>query len=126
MQDILNEDDVKKLIEAFYAKAIQDEVIDHFFEDVLGDNWPEHIEKIEGFWVSILLGKQSYSGNPMTVHYDLNKKYPMTHLHFDRWLMLWESTVNELFEGPVASDAVNRAKNISGLMAHKIVSSNRI
>ena len=41
-------------------------------------------------------------------------------IHFDRWLNLWEITVNENFSGPKAIETISRAKNIAAIMQHKI------
>ena len=68
----------------------------------------------------MLLGTQTYSGNPMVKHIALNKKTPLNPEHFERWLSLWESTVYQNFAGPKADEAVSRSKSIGSLMQHKI------
>ncbi len=56
------------------------------------------------FWGSVLLGTNAYKGNPMIKHIQLNEKTPLQVAHFQRWLRLWEETVNECFEGEIAHD----------------------
>jgi hemoglobin len=121
MHDIQNEIDVALLIENFYKKVIPDPLIGPFFTDVVQFSWEEHIPIMNKFWGSVLLGSGSYGGNPMVKHFLLDKKSNLNKIHFDRWLELWEKTVNENFSGDKASDAILRAKNIAGLMQHKIV-----
>ena len=72
------------------------------------------------FWGSILLGEQSYAGNPMETHIVLGRKTALTSKEFTEWLFLFNSTVDELFVGPTADEAKLRAGNIARLMLHKI------
>ena len=119
-QDIASETDIKLLVDNFYTKVIADPVIGFIFNEVIKLSWEKHIPVMYTFWSSILLGTASYSGNPMLKHVELNKAIKLTQQHFDRWLQLWESTVNENFNGPKALEAITRAKNIAGLMHLKI------
>ncbi|HEX5003633.1 MAG TPA: group III truncated hemoglobin [Bacteroidia bacterium] len=123
-KDIANRTDIELLVNAFYKKAIPDAVIGHFFTGVLTINWEVHIPVIVDFWENILLGTGSYKGNPMDKHFALNKLSPLEPVHFTRWLMLWKETVNELYAGPVADNAISRAITIAGLMEHKMQHSN--
>ena len=61
------------------------------------------------FWEFLLLGKDTYKGNPMEVHQHLHRMVPLTEEHFTRWLQLFQSTVDEHFAGLVAEEAKNRA-----------------
>jgi hemoglobin len=56
----------------------------------------------------------------MEVHYDLNKKVPLQKEHFESWLQLFNSTVDELFEGKIAALAKTRAKGIADVMLLKM------
>ena len=40
--------------------------------------------------------------------------------HFDTWLRLWKSTVDQLFSGEIAESAKSKAENIASLMAYKM------
>ena len=51
------------------------------------------------FWETILLNNHVYKSNAMQVHYDIKKKYPLQKKHFDAWLQLFNTTIDELFEG---------------------------
>lgn len=118
--DIKNRADLETLIDSFYQKATHDELIKHFFTEVVQLNWQTHIPLIVDFWESSLFGSNNYKGNPMTAHLALNQKSPLLPQHFDRWLELWEATVNELFEGAMAEMTIARAKQIAQLMQFKI------
>jgi len=57
------------------------------------------------FWGTLLLGTNDYQGNPMTKHFELNKKTALLPEHFERSKKLWFSTLENLFDGEVASEA---------------------
>lgn len=118
--DIQSRDDVAALVSAFYAKATPDPVIGKFFTEVVQLSWEKHIPLIVEFWSGLLLGQGSYRGNPMEAHQKLNQRAKMEQQHFDRWLQLWTATVNELFEGPKANEAIERAQSIAGFMHYKL------
>ncbi len=120
MTDILSESDIKLLVDEFYKKVVVDPVIGFIFNDVVKLSWEKHIPVMYAFWSSFLLGTNTYTGNPMSKHIELDKKVALTKIHFDRWLELWEGTVNENFKGVNADEAKTRAKHIAGLMLFKI------
>lgn len=120
MNDLKTKDDICQLVEAFYAKAKKDDLIAHFFNEVVVFDWEEHIPVVVSFWEKILLGKGNYQGNPMTKHIALNQLSPIKKVHFERWLEIWGNTINELFEGEKAEEAKERAKSIAAIMQFKL------
>lgn len=119
-QDISTETDIKLLVDRFYEKVMTDADIGFIFTEIIGFSWDTHIPIMYSFWNSVLLGKQSYTGNPMHKHIEMDKKIRLEKEHFDAWLHLWELTIQENFEGPTAAEAISRAKNIAALMQVKI------
>ena len=119
-KDIENHEDVKKLVDNFYKKATADNALGHVFNDVAMVNWEHHLPIMYAFWESILLGQVGYTGNPMDAHFRLNKKNPLTNEHFNTWKFLFCETVDEYFEGDVASMAKQKAVSIADLMFYKI------
>ena len=118
LPDIANEQDVLRLVGSFYAAVRPDPVIGHFFSELDLDR---HIPLIASFWCTVLLGARSYAGDPMTAHLRLHQRMPMQRTHFDRWLSIWERTVDALFRGPKADEARQRARTIAAVMAHKVI-----
>jgi hemoglobin len=110
--DIATESDIRLLIDTFYDKVKEDDVIGYIFNDIANVDWAHHLPKMYAFWSFILLGADSYQGNPMQVHRALHEKVRLTEAHFDRWLSLFHATVDELFEGALADEAKNRSKLI--------------
>lgn len=114
MQDIQNASDIELLINTFYQKAVADPVIGFLFTEVAKVNFEHHLPVMYGFWRFLLLGEEgAYQGNPLQKHTDLHKLHPLEAAHFDRWVMLFSATVDELFEGAVANDAKRRALTIA-------------
>lgn len=108
MNDILVRDDVKKLVDTFYDKVKADELIGPLFSHV---DWPHHLPIMYNFWSSMLLGDQTYRGNPLQKHFPL----PLERVHFERWLKLFTETVDENFTGEKADEVKMRAQSIAGI-----------
>ena len=118
--DIVSEKDIKKLVDAFYAKVMVDPVIGYIFTDVAKISLEHHMPVMYSFWSSMLLGTDTYRDNPMVKHMNLDKQTNLVPEHFVRWLHLWEETVNELFSGENAVEAIKRAKSIGAVMEYKV------
>lgn len=119
-KDIATRDDIEKLIFLFYEKVKANPEIGFIFTQVVNMNWEHHIRVIVDFWETILLDNQVYKRNAMELHYDLNKKISLKKIHFDAWLLLFNSTVDELYEGKIATLAKIRAKSIAAVMLFKM------
>lgn len=120
MPDIESRNDLEQLMTAFYAQAINDAVIGHFFTEVVKLNLKHHIPLIVDFWESVLLNGTQYQRNAMQPHMRLHQLSPMEPQHFSRWLQLFEKTVDAMFAGEKAELAKQRAQSIATLMQIKI------
>lgn len=118
--DIASRADIEKLIIEFYNKVRRDDVIGFIFNDVVKMDWKHHVPVIVDFWETIILDNPVYKKNAMEVHYQLNNIIPLQKDHFERWLLLFTGTVDELFNGPKATLAKTRAKSIAGVMQFKM------
>ncbi len=107
--------EIQLMVNAFYANVRKDELLGPIFEKHIEDRWPAHLEKMYTFWGSILLGENSYSGHPFAPHV----KLPIQKEHFQHWLEIFNTTLDELFEGEVAAEAKNRAKIMATLFESK-------
>ena len=112
-KDIVSREEVKLLVDSFYEKVKKDELLAPVFAHL---DWPHHIPIMYNFWSSVLLGDMSYNGAPFVKHMNL----PIKAEHFNRWLILFVETVNSEFKGPVAEEAINRAKTIANVFQHKM------
>lgn len=115
-KDIESIEDIKALVDTFYGRVQQDELIGPIFESKLAGRWPVHLEKMYKFWQTILLEEYSYSGRPFPPHAEL----PVNQEHFDTWKYLFNSTVDELYEGKLAEEAKWRAERMAAMFLSKI------
>lgn len=111
--DINTRDDVERLVRAFYGRALSDPIIGWIFTDVAALDLEAHVPAITSFWETILLGAGTYSGGAFRPHAALNAKVPLRSGHFERWLILWRTAVDELFEGPRADEAKAHAARVA-------------
>ncbi|MEP7269487.1 MAG: group III truncated hemoglobin [Saprospiraceae bacterium] len=118
--DIHTRKDIISLVDSFYYRVKTNPIIGPIFTDVVKLDFNLHLPIMYDFWSTVLLSEQSYSGNPMEVHLKLSTITPLYKTHFDEWLSLFIETVDDLFVGEKAEEAKYRAKNIAGLMQHKI------
>src|SRR5690554_6346977 len=115
-KDILSFEDVKLLVDRFYGKIREDEKLAPIFNKQIEDRWPEHLDKMYRFWQTILLGEHTYQGAPFAPH----AKLPVEHEHFETWMKLFNSTVDELFTGDIAQEAKMRAAKMAEMFEMKI------
>nr|WP_314493287.1 group III truncated hemoglobin [uncultured Chryseobacterium sp.] len=120
MKNLESRDDIELLVNSFYAKVVKDETIGFFFLDIIKVDWDQHLPKMYTFWETILFGQMSYKGNPMAVHFPINRLEAMEKKHFEKWLGLWRETIEENFIGFNASMAITKSENIANLMAYKM------
>lgn len=98
---------------AFYGQALNDAIIGYLFTDVANLDLEAHVPKIAAFWETVLLGAHSYRGGAFASHAALHMKAPLRRGHFERWLWLWHTTVDELFAGERAELAKNHATRVA-------------
>lgn len=119
-KQIESKEDVILLVDSFYEKVQQNDILSPIFNDIAKVNWDTHLPTMYNFWASILLNEHSYSGNPMVEHILLSKKTTMGETQFSEWLSLFCETLDELFFGQKVEIAKDRAQNIARLMKYKI------
>jgi hemoglobin len=112
-KDIVSRADIELLVNQFYNKVNQDVLLAPVFSHV---DWPHHLPIMYNFWSSMLLGDQSYQGNPFKKHVSLAIRAE----HFDQWLQLFTQTVDENFSGVKADETKSRAQSIAGVWKFKM------
>lgn len=110
MKDLENIDDVKVLVDEFYRKVRNDDLLAPVFALRLTGDWQPHLDTMYRFWNAALFQVREYRGNPFSKHSML----PIDGVHFEQWIKLFYETLDERFAGPVADEAKVRAM----VMAH--------
>ncbi len=113
VRDIEQREDIKIMVDKFYEKVKLDSLLGPVFSNV---DWPHHLPIMYDFWSSMLLGDQTYKGNPLQKHLAL----PIQREHFSRWLVLFKETVDENFKGEKAEEVKMRADSIAGIFQYKM------
>lgn len=119
-QDISNNSDIEKVVSVFYERVKIDDLLGHFFTGVMNVNWDKHFVMMCSFWENVLFYTGDYEGDPLNVHKTIHSKEPTTTVHFERWMKLFNATVDEFFEGKNAEKMKMHAKSISSVMLSKI------
>lgn len=119
--DILDRDDLLRLMERFYERLLGDPELVLFFTEVVQIDLRTHLPILVDFWDGILFGGDSYRSNAMAIHLDLHKKSPLTQPHFELWLGHLNESVDELFAGEKAHLLKTRALSIATVMRIKTV-----
>ncbi len=114
--DIETQDDIKLLVDSFYKRVNDDELLGPVFNNVAKVNWEKHLPKMYQFWGTQLIGTMDYVGAPFPPH----AKLPITKKHFDRWLSLFIINVDMHFSGATANVAKQKAKNIAKVFQLKL------
>jgi len=116
LPDILNQDDIKKMVDSFYTKIREDELLGPIFSQRIEDRWGKHLTTMYSFWENLLFGNNTYHGRPFPPHITL----PIGLEHFERWLLIFNTNLDELFSGTKTDEAKTRAASIASIFHHKI------
>jgi len=119
-EDITGGKDIELLVNSFYEKVRSDDTLGYIFNTIIGDDWSHHLPIMYQFWGTVLFTTGGYKGNVIQKHINIDKQIPLQKEHYDQWLLLWNATVDELFEGPVAAEAKNRASLMLHLISMKV------
>jgi hemoglobin len=95
-------------------------MIGFLFTDVARLDLEEHVPVITSFWATMLLGERSYGGGAFAPHVSLHRKAGLRAPHFQRWLVLWSGTVDELFMGERAEEAKAHAQRVASAFARRL------
>lgn len=113
-EDRITEENIRRLVDDFYAKIRTDIALGPIFSQAIGDDfemWKPHLQIMYDFWSSIMLRSGRYQGNPFQKHLRL----PTFDIAlFDRWLTLFEETARQLYTEEIANYYVERSRLIAG------------
>lgn len=99
---------IDTLVEGFYARVREDELIGPVFAARVQD-WAPHLAQMKLFWSSVALSTGAYQGRPMPKHLPL----PIDARHFDRWLQLFSDTARDLCTPQGHAHLMERAQRIA-------------
>lgn len=106
----ISEETIGVLVDRFYTRVREDEILGPVFAEAVGDEWGPHLQTMRNFWSSLMLASGRYKGNPMMTHLMLPR---IGERHFNRWLALWKQTTAEIFPPEVANIFVRKAESMA-------------
>lgn len=104
--------DVERLVRSFYRYAAMDELLGPIFS-AAHVNWDAHVATLTDFWSWQLLSERGYTGHPLRAHEPVHSRTPFAEAHYERWLDLFVTTVDEHFVGDTARLAKHRATKMA-------------
>ena len=85
-------DYISALVERFYGKIRQDDLLGPIFAGRIAD-WDLHLGRMKQFWRSVLHASGEFAGNPMVKHIAIPG---LEERHFAHWLGLFYATLREM------------------------------
>jgi hemoglobin len=119
--DLESRNDIIQLIDLFYSKVNKDALLSPYFNDAAKVDWKTHLPRMYDFWDTILFAKHTYHGNPMAKHKLVDAMMKLTPEAFERWLVLFHNTLDELFEGSFTEKAKYSATTIATTLQNRII-----
>jgi len=96
---------ISELVETFYDAVRSDALLGPIFLSHVAD-WTPHLARMKDFWASITLESGRFRGNPMLKHIAVGG---LDNLHFDRWLILWNQTLDDIAPNDAAAQVFREA-----------------
>lgn len=114
-RDIQTVKEIEIFVDTFYSSVRNDDLLGSIFSDSIGDNWPSHLRKMYTYWENVLL----YNYKPSDSKYSSHSDMLLSKIHYDRWIQLFEETVDQNFEGPIAEKALQKARKMIEIYSFK-------
>ncbi|PLW75015.1 group III truncated hemoglobin [Cohaesibacter celericrescens] len=106
----ITEAQVSDLVDAFYAKVQKHPRLSVLFADGMSQEWPDHLDRMKGFWRSLLMQTREYDGRPVPAHMKMADLQPED---FGHWLGLFRQTALEICPPNAAALYINRAETVA-------------
>jgi hemoglobin len=114
--DLATRTDIEDLLRRFYGRVLVDDLLADPFAEIRENGLESHLPIICDFWETVLFRARRYQGSALRVHRTVHTRNRLEARHFLRWLTLWSTTVEQMFDGPVAEHATVQATRIAWAM----------
>lgn len=123
-RDLDSPDEIFEMVTRQYVDIVQDELLQPYFTFGPGYiDWQAHIGLVADYWCHVLLYAPSYEIDTIANHRHLHDQKAFTPTAFDRWLQVFDDTVDGGWSGPNATAAKKRAIGVAWAMAKRILGS---
>ena len=110
--DLDNETSISIMVETFYARLLNDDLMAPLFLEVAEVDLHSHLPTISRYWQKMLLGDTRYQNNTMAKHRSIHGKAPFKPVHFEHWLQHFLDNLDTQFHGPYTEKARKIASNV--------------
>jgi len=111
--DLDSRQHIERFIDSFYQRLLADERLAPIFLDVAVIDLAVHLPHIKDYWCKLLLGEKGYRRHTMNIHRQLHGRQPLQPGDFQRWLALFNATLDEHFAG----EGTERARRVATAIA---------
>src|SRR5262245_42254685 len=110
--DLDSRQQIEGFVRDFYRDVAQDDLLGPVFA-VAHDDWPARTDTLTDLWCWQLPGEHGYEGNPLRAQEPLHARSALGTAQFERWLALFDETIDAHFSGPLAELAKQRARRMA-------------
>lgn len=119
-RDLATHEEITEFVTRFYREIAQDSRFHRYFETIAHVDWHVHTLDLTDFWVGILLGEPDREPADMIeAHRWLHDTEPFDTALFERWLEIFDTTLDSGWTGPVADQARKRGHGYAWAMAKR-------
>ena len=108
--DAITEERLRELVHLFYGRVRQDDLIGPVLNAAI-DDWPEHLDRLQAFWSSVMLTSGRYKGRPLPAH--VKHGDSIRQASFERWLELWRQATEDVLPPAAAAAMQEKAERIA-------------
>jgi hemoglobin len=120
LPDLDSRAQIHDLVVRFYREVVFDDLLGPVFDEVAEVDWAVHIPKLIDYWCRVLLGHPGYDGFMLGAHQRVHEKEPLRDVLFDRWLRLFEESVDQGWRGLIADQAKAHAVRMAAVLARRL------
>lgn len=111
--DLDSRQHIERFVDSFYQRLLADERLAPIFLDIAAIDLAVHLPHIKDYWCKLLLGEKGYRRHTMNIHRQLHGRQPLQPGDFQRWLALFNATLDEHFAG----EGTERARRVATAIA---------
>jgi hemoglobin len=117
--------EVHQFVTRFYRQIAQDERFHRYFNVIARVDWHAHTLQLTDFWAGVLFETEHDDADAVIEsHRWLHEQEPFDAELFERWLEIFDETLDGGWQGPLAERARHRARGMAWAMARRIAGVN--
>jgi len=119
-KDILNREDLEKVLDLFFENIKTDETLNHFFFEIVKVDWEKHMGQMCDFWENVLFYSGDYQGKPIDTQRRISEIQKTENHHSQKWKELFFSSLDSLYKGKNVEKMKHHSDKIAQVMIQKI------